>query len=276
MSQNSDCGCDGYSLFTANTGLGTVSAANPALDGSATRVLILTAGSVGTLIKSVIVKAAMPVTTGMVRLFIVSGGGTTTLYKEIPIPTSPALNATPTPTPMLQTFEINLEGGLKLAAGYKLYATTQNAESFNVIAEGIDWAYPVERPTICCNFKQEIPVVGQGTVSTANTSLTGVGSTTIFSAPSPGSNGSVIKSITVKALQNTNLGMIRFFITDGITKFLMKEINVPETVQSGFDPSFKVVLDDCFTMKAGYAILASTQIGQSFAITIEGHSWVYA
>lgn len=67
-SSKSNC-CQDYSLLTANTGIGDIRNANPFLDGSGNTTTILTAGANGTLIKSVIIKAAQATTTGMVRLF---------------------------------------------------------------------------------------------------------------------------------------------------------------------------------------------------------------
>ena len=75
-----------YNVLTANTGIATISAANPNLDGSGSVQLVLTAADNGTLVKSVIIKAVNPVLTGMVRLFIRPSGGSLELYKEVPIP----------------------------------------------------------------------------------------------------------------------------------------------------------------------------------------------
>jgi len=63
-------GSNDYSLLTANTGIVTISVANPNLNGTGTLVTLITGAENGTIVKSVIVKAAMPVTTGMVRLFV--------------------------------------------------------------------------------------------------------------------------------------------------------------------------------------------------------------
>jgi len=273
---NSDCSCNDYSLQTANTGIAAISSANTSLTG-ASATTVLTAAASGTLVKSVIIKAIVPVTTGMVRLFI-SNGTTTALYKEIPIPNTPVLAATPTPLPMLQMFEVCLAGGLKLESGYTLLATTQNAQAFNVIAEGLDWKYPSTLPDSCCSYKQEIGVTGLGVISAANANLDGTGTiVSIFTAPGlNSSNGSRIKSITIKAMQSTNEGIVRLFIYNGSAYSLMKEIYIPQTTQSGFEPSFKVVLDQDFCLKPGYSIGASTQLSQSFALTVEAVSWIYA
>lgn len=278
MQNTSDsCSCNDYSLLTANTQIATITTANTKLDGSGTLATVLTAGANGTIVKSVTIKATMPVTQGMIRLFIGnSTASVISLYKEIPVPTQPVLTNTPTPAPYLPTFEMVLSGGVKLLAGYKIYATSQNAESFNIIAEGLNWAYPATLPSSCCNYKQEIANTGLGTISAANTNLDGSGTiVAVFTAASNPSNGAMVKSITIKALQSTNPGMVRLYYGHGGNYKLMKEVQIPQTNQSGFDPSFKVVLDDCIYLKAGDTLGASTQLAQEFAITVEGTDWSY-
>jgi hypothetical protein len=272
------CGCNDYAQQTALTGIAVIDTANPYLTGQGAIATVITGATNenGTMVKSVIIKAAMPVTNGMVRLFVFDGSNYS-LYKEVPIPTMPVLANTPTPVPIMQNFEISLAGGLKLPTGYSLCATTQNGESFNVIAEGVGWNYNSILPPGCCSFKQETAIIGVGNVSTANPATNGTGplSTILTAAASP-SNGTLVRTITLKALQSTNLGMIRLFISHNATTwFLVKEICIPQTMQSGFDPSFKMVLEENFNLQAGYSLGASTQLGQSFSLTVEGVSWEY-
>jgi hypothetical protein len=147
-----DCNKD-YSFLAANTGIAAISSANSSLTGASSTAVITAGGANGTLIKSLTIKATGPVTTGMVRLFVGNNSGSSiSLYKEIPVPTTPALSATPTPLPMLLTYECNLGGGLKLEDGYKLSASTQNGEPFNLVAEGLDITYPSPIPDTCCSF----------------------------------------------------------------------------------------------------------------------------
>ena len=279
MSQmdTNNCDCNDYSLLVANTGIATISTANSHLDGTGTIATVLTAGSNGTIIKSIIIKSIAPLVNGMVRLYIgTSNASAISLYREIPIPIYPDLASTPTPAPIWPMLEIDLIEGFKLNSGFKLYASTQNAQSFNIIAEGLDWKYPGTLPFSCCNFKQETAVTGLGSVSAANTNLNGQGTiVTVYTAPN-NTNGSLIKSITLSALQSTNKGMVRFFIShDGTNFSLMMEVYIPESIQSGFTPSFKQLLDVNFYLKAGYVIGATTQNAESFAITVEGEDWTY-
>ena len=274
--QNNGCCSDDYSLLTAVTGIGTVSVANNNLDGSGTLATILNGGTDGIIVRSVIIQAVQPVTTGMVRLFITPPSGPAVLYKEIPIPNTPALDNTPTPAPILPMFSVMLSGGLKLPNNFALSASTQNAESFKIIAEGLQWTYPTTLPDSPSNFIQEFAAMGAGIVTVGNIHLDGSGNITeLYQVPSA-ANGGRIKSITIKALQSTNLGMIRIFVGPDTSHYsLMKEICIPQTTQSGFDSSFKQVLDLDYNVQSNYVIGISTQIGQAFAVTLEGVTWTY-
>jgi len=275
----SQSGCSkDYSLLTANTGIATPPT-NSALDGTGNTTTVLTAGANGTIIRSVIIKATEPITTGMVRLFI--GNSTdTVLYKEVPVQVTPVLTHTPTPTPVLPMYEVTLNGDLKLESGNTLKVTTQVANTFVVIAEGLDWAYPATLPDDCCNYKQTSAITGLGILATANPNLDGTGTIVpVFTAAAgPASNGSLIKNITIKALGSTSInGMIRLYISNdgGNTYKLMREIEVPQTTQSAYEPSWKQVLDMQYHLNAGYVIGASTQNGEKFGVTVEAEEWSY-
>jgi hypothetical protein len=217
----------------------------------------------------------------MVRLFISDNKGTVTLYKEVCIPIVPQVAAVPLPTPQYLTFETVLLGDLKLSPGYSILASTQNAQAFNVIVEGLDWTYPSTLPDTCCNFEQDAANTGNAKVSTANTNIDGTGTVaTIFKGGATISNayGSLIKNITIKALQSTHEGVIRLFVSptgDANSWKLMQEVWIPQTTQSAYEPSYKQVLTPNFTLEAGYFMGASTQNAESFAITVEGEDWVY-
>ncbi|MBC7554653.1 MAG: hypothetical protein H7257_11810 [Taibaiella sp.] len=277
MQSQENCECNDYSQLTANTGLANINTAHPLLDGTGS-TKVFTAGGKGAIIKSVTIKATQPTTKGMVRLFIGNAAGSAfALYKEVPIPTNPALTNTPTPVIVLPSFEITLEGGFKLSAGMCLYASTQNEQSFNIITEGLNWDYPTPKPSNCCNYLNSTAKTGIGTISVANASLTGSGSITNILTSSPLlNNGTNIANVVIKALQSTNPGMVRLFITDGTTKYLYKEIMIPETLQSSNNPSFKQIVPINFSLKAGYVIAASTEIAEAFAVTAEGLDWNYA
>ena len=96
-----DCGCNDYSLLTANTGINVIDTANPNLDGSGTIVQVFTAGINGSIVKSIIVKAIQPTTSGMIRLFR-QNGSDIVLFKELIMPIAPRMASTPTPLPPMQ------------------------------------------------------------------------------------------------------------------------------------------------------------------------------
>ena len=292
---SSECGCNDYSYQTANTGIKTATVANPNLiidvAATTTYVTVYTAasglGADGSTIKSVIIKSIpdnfpfQGSLQGMVRLFI-SNGKTATLYKEVPIPVVPQTPTLSLPIPQYTTFETILLGDLKLSPGFSLLATTQNAQPFNIIVEGLDWTYPnPDLVGVCCNFEQEAANTGIGTVSVANTAIDGSGTiATIFQAGATlgtgAANGSSIKTITIKALQSTHEGIVRLFVSpDGSTWTLMQEIWIPQTTQSAFEPSFKQIIAANYNLKAGYYIGASTQNAEGFAITIDAEDWIY-
>ncbi len=277
QNSNGNC-CQDYSLQTANTGIATINTANGNLDGTGAVTTIFTAGQLGAIVKSVTIKATGPVTRGIVRIYI-NDGNATALYKEVQIPVSPTLDNTPTPTPVLAMYETMLMGDIKLQTGHTLLASTQVGDTFNIIVEGLDWDYPNPLPANCCNFKQISAITGVGVVNTANENTDGTGAiTTILVAPQAlNSNGTRIKKVTIKAMGSTRIyGMIRIYVGVNANTFrLLREVQIPETEQSAYEPSYKNVIDLDFQLQAGYLIGASTQTADAFAITVEGEEWSY-
>jgi len=125
--------------YTANYGLSTISTANTSLSGTGTIGTVLTAASNGTYIKRVIIKGSVNTTTGMVRLFIGvpdgEGGFFNKLIKEVEIPAV-------TKSSVREALAIVIDLDFYLKAAYLLKASTERAETFNVIAEGLDITYP--------------------------------------------------------------------------------------------------------------------------------------
>ena len=278
MVDSDACDCNDYSLLTANTGLGTVYMANPNLNGSGNVVTAITAnGTNGTIVKSITIKALQQTTQGMIRLFIKSNAMTpvVTLYKEVPIPIQP--KALAVPIPMYILYETVLMDEFKLQSGYSLIASTQNSESFNIIVNGLDVTYPRVVPDVCCNFEQNDAGTRGGMITVGNTNLDGTVSTgrvNIFTADSS-QNGAIIKSVTIKALQSTHENTVRLWVSDGADYFLMREIWIPQTTQSAFKPSFKQVVNMNLNLAPGYIIAATTDISESYAITVEATNWSY-
>lgn len=255
--------------YTANTGTVVISTANSNLDGTGTLGLVLSAASNGTLIKTITVKSQVSTTQGMVRLFIYDGTNTR-LIQEIEVPANTKSATNP-------AFEYTWNCDIKLKSGYRIYASTQNAETFNVIAEGLDWAYysASVRPE-STNFTAN---TGMAVISTANSNLDGTGTTaTILTAGSSGSGwkGCRVESINIKAIVTTTTGMVRLYIYDGTNTRLIKEVFIPSVTKSATEPAFETKLSlGNFQLQAGYSLKASTQNAESFSIIVEGNDWKY-
>jgi len=114
-----------------------ISTANTNRDGTGTIGTVFTAGANGSRIDSIDVQATATVTAGMIRLFI-HNGTTAFLFTEVPVVavtpsgTLPAFNS---------QFTTNTTAVLPIVipTGYSLRASTNNAESFNIIAFGGDF-----------------------------------------------------------------------------------------------------------------------------------------
>lgn len=250
----------------AQNGMVTISTANSNLDGTGTLGTVLTGSDNGTRIDRIYIKAIGDVTQGMVRLFLDTGSGIR-LIREIPISTVDQRGVT-----QAFSFIVRYPTGLNLPSGWILKASTQNAESFNIIAEGTSWDYPVSETKIYLEGADAIT-----TVSTANTNLDGTG--TLSTLITGADYGTDIKSITVKAIGSSTIGMVRLFLYDGTNTKLFMEIPIPTSAQYAVVPAFTKVVNFRgfgFMLKANWSIKVSTEVAQSFAITANAVSWDYA
>jgi hypothetical protein len=121
--------------YTANTGKALISVANANLDGTGTLVSVITGASNGTYVETITVTAIGNVTRGMVRLFLTDNELFTKLIAEIDIPED-------TVSGIDEAFSTTLKVDFYLKTGYSIEASTQNAESFQVFAEGLDMVFP--------------------------------------------------------------------------------------------------------------------------------------
>ena len=123
---------------TPNLGIAAISTANTNRDGTGTIGTVLTAGASGSRIDAVMLKATGTTTAGMIRLFV-HNGTTAYLLNEIPVlantpsSTAPAWEVQMNSSTMSQLFPIILP------TGFSLRASTNNAETFNVLAVGGDF-----------------------------------------------------------------------------------------------------------------------------------------
>ncbi|MFL5752306.1 MAG: hypothetical protein ACJ76F_02780 [Bacteroidia bacterium] len=125
--------------YTPNTGSGLISTANTNLNGTGTIVNILVSTdlsvSSGTFIETVTIQAIGNTTRGMVRLFVGDGELILELIAEVDIPSV-------TVSSVDKAFSITLQTDFMLQSNHVLSASTEKAESFIVIAEGFDTAWP--------------------------------------------------------------------------------------------------------------------------------------
>lgn len=120
-----------------------------------------------------------------------------------------------------------------------------------------------------------VPKVGIAQITTANTDRDGTGTIgTVFTA---GSSGSRIDMIGLQATSTTTSGMIRLFVHNGTTAFLLAEIPVVAITPSATNPAFNVQLNTNtmtqflpIVIPTGHSLRASTNNAESFNIIAFG------
>lgn len=112
-----------------------IATANANRDGTGTIGTVLTAGSYGTRIHRITMKATVTTTAGTIRLFI-HDGSAYFLWREFVVP---AITVSATVPAFEFTLELLGERALVLPTGYSLRASTEKAENFNLHAEGGDY-----------------------------------------------------------------------------------------------------------------------------------------
>ena len=119
------------------------------------------------------------------------------------------------------------------------------------------------------------PKVGVGQISTANTNRDGTGTIdTVFTA---GSSGSRIDMIDVQATATTTAGMIRLFVHDGTSAFLVAELPVVAVTPSATNPAYSQQLNTNtmtqflpIVLPTGYSLRASTNNAEAFNVIAFG------
>ena len=119
---------------TPKNGSAQVTTANTNRDGTGTFATIYTAGASGSRIDSLDIQATGTTTAGMIRFFIsIDGGKTKRLVYELPVLANTASATVPVWSATLTSQNASfMQNGLVLAANAILYASTNNAETFNV------------------------------------------------------------------------------------------------------------------------------------------------
>lgn len=112
---------------TPKNGVSQVSTANTNRDGTGTLATVYTAGANGSRIDLLKIISVSTTTAGMVRLFI-DDSTNTRLIAEIPV-----IAVTPSSTTPCWYVDYEFTNGLILQANWILKASTNNAETFNII-----------------------------------------------------------------------------------------------------------------------------------------------
>lgn len=123
---------------TPKVGIAAISTANTNRDGSGTIGTVLTAGTNGSRIDAIDIKATGTTTAGMIRLFV-HNGTTAFLLTEVPVLALTPSGTSPAWETQLNTNTMTQVLPLVLPSGFSLRASTNNAETFNVIAVGGDF-----------------------------------------------------------------------------------------------------------------------------------------
>jgi hypothetical protein len=113
------------------------------------------------------------------------------------------------------------------------------------------------------------PKVGAATISTADTSRTApTNAATVFTA---GSSGSRIDEVNVVATGTTAANVVRLFVHDGTSFFLLQEVLIAALTPSASSP----VVTYTFTynnlmLPSGWSLRASTNNAEGYVVTAFG------
>lgn len=259
--------------YTAKLGQDTLSTANSNLDGSGTLVSVALASLNGAIVKAVTITALGSCSQGMIRLFVYNGSNTTILIGEIEVPAV-------TRSSREKGFSIVVPMNLNLKSGYYLKASTQNADSFNILGEFLFWEY--YSSSVRTDTTKYTSNTGSVTISTANSNTDGTGTMglVLTAGSSATYKGTKINSITIQAIGSTTPGIVRIFVKNSaLTKSsLIKEVLIPYRTPSSSLMAFSETIyfgDDGFDLKSDQKIYASTENAESFVITADAEDWNY-
>lgn len=257
------------SNYTARVGATTISTANSGLDGSGSIESVIVGSTNGTLVKTVIIKAQTDTSEGMVRVFVKKAGGSDLLLSEVYVP---PVKKSGRDVSFYRLLALNY----LLADGEKLSVSTQEADTFNVIALGLERTFTTST-TYLGNTIEYIATDGMATIDTANPNLDGTGAMQKIIEADAGMDGCVVSSIAVKAQETTNPGMVRLFIQPApdSDKILFCETIIPYVYQSAHLPAFgiSVINFGNICLGPGSSIWASTELDNTFNVISTGLNW---
>lgn len=257
-------------LYTAKLGMTTISTANPNLNGTGALGSVITGSSNGTYIKSLFIKAQTDTAHGMLRFFVLRPSGSISLLFETTIP---ATRRSGRDLSYSNIIHLNYT----LESGETLQVSTERANTFNIIAEAFDISLSTTT-TFIGNSVEYIARSGSGTINTANPNLDGTGALReVYTGASSSFNGSLISSLTIKAQQTVNSGIVRLFFSGmtGSPPVLFYELFIPPKVQNATSQSFsfQILAQGGLCIPTGSSILASTERADTFDLVAEGSDW---
>lgn len=127
-------------------------------------------------------------------------------------------------------------------------------------------------PNIAPRFV-ETAVIGAVSIATANTNRDGTG--TIGTVLTAGAQGTLVELVRVVAAGTTTAGVVRLFLHDGSTYYLLKEILVtaitPSTTVEVFSAEF--VPTKPLVLPTAWSLRASTNNAETFKVLATGGSY---
>lgn len=124
------------------------------------------------------------------------------------------------------------------------------------------------------------PVIsGVVLAATADTSLTNP-VTAVGTVITGAASGTRLSKITVKAVGTTAAGVVRFFIYNGTTYYLIHELLIPVVTSSSTANAYSAILAETTNIdllpivlpSGSYSLRATTSVAQSFVVTAFGAS----
>lgn len=119
------------------------------------------------------------------------------------------------------------------------------------------------------------PNLGIAAISTANTNRDGTG--TIGTVLTAGASGSRIDAVMLKATGTTTAGMIRLFVHNGTTAYLLNEIPVLANTPSSTAPAWEVQMNGNtmsqlfpIILPTGFSLRAATNNAETFNVLAVG------
>lgn len=124
---------------------------------------------------------------------------------------------------------------------------------------------------MCCSLQQYTANTGTVKNSAANPNRDGTGTlTTVISGASA---GTYVKTINITAEDATSQGMLRFFIDNGSSTLLFKEVSIPAHTPSSLVATFHVKLFGGFTLTSSHTLKVANETGDLMCISADAINW---